>query len=72
MTIARLARDFVHSRTVKDVFPPLLQFLTNLQILVNDTDRRNTLTTSQARRILGRLCHGVWDLLELLDLQPLQ
>ena len=44
----------------------------DLQILVNDTDRRNTLTASQARRILGRLCHGVWDLLELLDLQPLQ
>ena len=72
MTIARLARDFVHSRTVKEVFPPLLQFLTNLQVLVADRERRHTLTATQARRILGRLCHGVWDLLELLDLSPLE
>ena len=72
MTIARLARDFVHSRTVKEVFPQLLQFLRNLQILVADPDRRHTLTATQARRILGRLCHGVWDLLQLLDLSPLE
>ena len=72
MTIARLARDFVHSRTVKEVFPPLLQFLTSLQTLVADTERRHTLTATQARRILGRLCHGVWDLLQLLDLSPLE
>ena len=72
MTIARIARDFVHSRTVKEVFPPLLQFLTNLQVLVADTERRHTLTATQARRILGRLCHGVWHLLQLLDLSPLE
>ena len=72
MTIARVARDFVHSRTVKEVFPPLLQFLTNLQVLVADTERRHTLTATQARRILGRLCHGVWHLLQLLDLSPLE
>ena len=72
MTIARHARDFVHSRTVKEVFPRLLQFLTNLQSLVSDTDRRNSLSASQGRRTLARLCHGVWDLLELLDLDPLE
>ena len=72
MTIARLARDFVHSRTVKEVFPPLLQFLRSLQILLADPERRHTLAATQARRILGRLCHGVWDLLELLDLSPLE
>ena len=72
MTIARHARDFVHSRTVKEVFPPLLQFLTNLQTLVMDRDRRHTLAATQAIRILTRLCSGVWDLLELLDLHPLE
>jgi len=72
MTIARHSRDFVHSRTVKEVFPPLLQFLTNLQTLVMDRDKRNTLAATQANRILARLCNGVWDLLELLDLSPLE
>ena len=43
-----------------------------LQVLVADTERRHTLTVTQARRILGRLCHGVWDLLQLLELSPLE
>jgi len=72
MTIARHARDFVHSRTVKEIFPPLLQFLNNLQSLVTAPDRRNTLAAAQARRILARLCNGIWDLLDLLDLRPLE
>ena len=32
MTIARVSRDFVHSRTVKDVFPGLLKFLTSVKV----------------------------------------
>ena len=32
MTIAQVSRDFVHSRTVKDVFPGLLKFLTSVKV----------------------------------------
>ena len=32
MTIARVSRDFVHSRTVKDVFPGLHKFLTSVKV----------------------------------------
>ncbi len=32
MTMARVSRDFVHSRTVKDVFPGLLKFLTSVKV----------------------------------------
>jgi len=72
MVIARLARDFVHSRTVSDVFPALLQFLTSLQLMVEDRDKQMTMVASQSRRILARLCSGIWSLLELLDLHPLE
>ena len=72
MVIARVARDFVHSRTVSDVFPALLQFLTSLQVMVEDRDKQMTMVASQSRRILARLCSGIWSLLELLDLHPLE
>ena len=32
MVIAKHARDFVHKRTVSDVFPPLLKFFQTLQV----------------------------------------
>jgi len=72
MVIARYSRDFVHRRTVTDVFPPLLKFFQTLQVMVNDRERHNTLAATQSRRILARLTIGVWDLLDLLDLQPLE
>eukprot|EP00092_Neocalanus_flemingeri_P022609 GFUD01024522.1.p1 GENE.GFUD01024522.1~~GFUD01024522.1.p1 ORF type:complete len:985 (+),score=312.04 GFUD01024522.1:63-3017(+) len=72
MVIAKHARDFVHKRTVTDVFPPLLKFFQTLQLMVSDRDKHTTLAASQSRRILARLSAGVWDLLELLDLQPLE
>jgi len=72
MVIARHARDFVHKRTVTDVFPPLLKFFQTLQLMVNDRDKHNTLAATQSRRILARLSAGVWELLELLNLQPLE
>jgi len=72
MVIARHARDFVHKRTVSDVFPPLLKFFQTLQLMVADRDKHNTLAATQSRRILTRLSGGVWDLLELLNLQPLE
>jgi len=72
MVIARHARDFVHKRTVSDVFPPLLKFFQTLQLMVADRDKHNTLAAVQSRRILARLSAGVWDLLQLLDLQPLE
>jgi len=72
MVIAKHARDFVHKRTVSDVFPPLLKFFQTLQLMVADRDKHNTLAATQSRRILTRLSAGVWDLLELLNLQPLE
>jgi len=72
MVIAQVARDFVHNRTVNDVFPALMQFLTNLQVMVSDRDKQQTLVAIQSRRILARLCKGIWSLIELLDLHPLE
>jgi len=72
MVIAKHARDFVHKRTVTDVFPPLLKFFQTLQLMVADRDKHNTMAATQSRRILARLSAGVWDLLEMLDLQPLE
>ena len=40
--------------------------------MVADRDKHNTLAATQSRRILTRLSAGVWDLLELLNLQPLE
>ena len=40
--------------------------------MVADRDKHNTLAAVQSRRILARLSAGVWDLLQLLDLQPLE
>ena len=70
MVVARVARDFVHSRTVTDVFPGLMRFLTRLQEAV--AGGAATQVAAQSRRVLARLCCGVWDLLELLDLAPLE
>ena len=71
MTIARVARDFVHKRTVTDVFPALMNFITSLQVMVGDRSKQNTMAATQSRRMLGSLSAGVWSLLELLDLDPL-
>ena len=71
MTIARVARDFVHKRTVTDVFPALMNFIRSLQVMVGDRSKQNTMAATQSRRMLGSLSAGVWSLLELLDLDPL-
>jgi len=72
MTIARVSRDFVHSRTVKDVFPGLLKFLTSVKAMLDDKEQSHSLMASQSRRVLARLVTGVWSLCELLDLSPLE
>ena len=40
--------------------------------MVSDREKHNTLAATQSRRILSRLSAGVWNLLELLNLQPLE
>ena len=40
--------------------------------MVSDRDRQATRAAAQSRRILARLEAGVWDLLHLLDLGPLE
>jgi len=72
MVMARHARDFIRRRTVSDVFPHLLTFFKTLQVMVADRDREATLAARQSRRILAKLQSGIWDLLELLDLPPLE
>jgi len=72
MIIARHARDFVHKRTVTEVFPPLLNFFKTLKLMVSERENHQSLAATQSRRILSRLSAGVWDLLVLLDLQPLE
>jgi len=72
VVIAEHARDFVHKRTVTDVFPPLLKFFHTLQVMVGDRDRQTTLAATQSRRILSRLVSGLWTFLHLLDLGPLE
>ena len=72
MVMASHARDFIRQRTVTDVLPPLLTFFKTLQVMVADRERQATLAATQSRRILARLQAGIWDLLELLDLGPLE
>ena len=52
------------------IFHPSFPYF--VQIMVADRDRHNTLAANQSRRILARLSAGIWDLLELLNLQPLE
>jgi len=70
--IATHARDFVHKRTVTDVLPPLLNFFRMLETMTKDRERQNTLAASQSRRILNKMVSGIWNLLDLLDLSPLE
>merc|ERR1711928_111225 len=63
---------FIRKRTLTDVLPPLLTFFKTLQVMVADRDKQSTLAATQSRRILRRLETGVWDLLHLLDLGPLE
>jgi len=72
MVVARAARDFIRKRTVTDVLPPLLGFFKTLQVMVGERALQATLAATQARRILGRLEEGVWALLHLLDLPPVE
>ena len=44
----------------------------NIQLMVTDRSKQNTMAATQSRRILSRLSAGIWDLLELLNLQPLE
>jgi len=71
VVMANCARDFIRRRTLTDVLPPLLTFFKTLQVMVTDRDKQATLAATQSRRILNRLETGVWDLLHLLDLGPL-
>ena len=40
--------------------------------MVSERENHQSLAATQSRRILSRLSAGVWDLLVLLDLQPLE
>merc|ERR1719480_330163 len=52
MTIARVSRDFVHSRTIRDVFPGLLRFLTSVKAMLDDKAQAHSLMAAQSRRVL--------------------
>merc|ERR1719431_1515948 len=64
--------DFIRRRTVTDVLPPLLDFFKTLQVMVGERALQATLAATQARRVLARLEEGVWALLTLLHLPPLE
>jgi len=70
--IGEHARDFVHKRTVTDVLPPLLTFFKSLEIMVKERHKQKTLAANQSRRILAEMVSGLWDLLVLLELEPLE
>ena len=58
MVIAQVARDFVHNRTVNDVFPALMQFLTNLQVwyrMIRVTDNQTRKESTDSKSILVSL-----------------
>jgi len=72
LVIGQHARDFVHKRVVTDVVPAIVKFFATLDILVKDRERSITLAARESHRILEKMITGLWDLLALLDLSPLE
>jgi len=70
--ICEHSRDFVHKRVVSDVLPSIVKFFKTLDLLNKDTERQKTLAARQSERILNKLICGLWDILYLLNLSPLE
>lgn len=71
-TLAMCAGDFIRKRTVKDVFPAVMSYITRLQIITKDSRKEHTLAARQARKLLANIVHGLWNFMKLLDLNELE
>ena len=68
---ARCAKDFIHRRTLTDVFPPIMDYLKKLTIMVKDREMHQTLIARQSRLLLREILEGLWEFMKLLDLTEL-
>eukprot|EP00088_Acartia_fossae_P071095 TRINITY_DN9691_c0_g1_i3.p1 TRINITY_DN9691_c0_g1~~TRINITY_DN9691_c0_g1_i3.p1 ORF type:complete len:548 (+),score=83.61 TRINITY_DN9691_c0_g1_i3:173-1816(+) len=72
MVLGKHARDFIHVRVVKEIMPNLVKFFQTLELVVKDKDMARTLSARESKRILEKMINGLWDLLALLDLSPIE
>ena len=68
---ARCAKDFIHRRTLTDVFPPILNYLKKLTTMTKDRELQQTLIARQSRLLVKEIVEGLWEFMALLDLTEL-
>ena len=68
---ARCAKDFIHRRTLTDVFPPIIKYLKKLRLMVKDREMHQTMIARQSRLLLRQITEGLWEFMALLDLTEL-
>ena len=69
---AKCAKDFIHKRTLTDVFPPIMNYLKKLTIMAKDREMHQTLIARQSRLLLRKMVDGLWEFMDLLELGELE
>ena len=69
---AECAKDFIHKRTLTDVFPPIMNYLKKLTIMAKDREMHQTLIARQSRLLLRKMVDGLWEFMDLLELGELE
>ena len=66
------AKDFIHRRTLTDVFPPIMKYLKKLTLMAKDREMHQTLIARQSRMLLRKMVEGLWEFMALLELGELE
>ena len=69
---AECAKEFIHKRTLTDVFPPIMNYLKKLTIMAKDREMHQTLIARQSRLLLRKMVDGLWEFMDLLELGELE
>ena len=68
---ARCAKEFIHRRTLTDVFPPIVSYLDKLNHMVKDREMHQTMIARQSRSLYRQMIEGLWEFMALLELSEL-
>lgn len=69
---ASSAKDFIHRRTLTDVFPSIVKYLQKLKAMVSDRRFHQTMISRQSRHLLTEMTIGLWDFMALLELNEVE
>ena len=68
---AKCAKDFIHRRTLTDIFPPIINYLKKLDLMAKDREMHQTMIARQSRSLLQEITEGLWEFMAQLDLTEL-